>query len=96
METERGGVVESSLTFSYVPIEDTTGSAGGGVIGGAGRLSSVSGTFLGGVAESPLLSNKKTRQSGKPVLTSLHISSGYSLHTCACNIANISVGQFLY
>ena len=67
VETERGGVFESSLTFSYIPTEDTTagGGVGGGVMGGAGRLSSVSGTILGTMAESPLLSNRKPKQSGK-------------------------------
>ena len=66
VETERGGVVESSLTFSYVPVDDTTGGGGGGggggVMGGASRPSVAS---LGGMLESPLLSNKKAKQSGE-------------------------------
>ena len=65
VETERGGVVESSLTFSYVPVDDSTGGGGGGgggVMGGASRPSLVN---LGGMLESPLLSNKKAKQSGE-------------------------------
>ena len=65
VETERGGVVESSLTFSYVPVDDNTGGGGGGgggVMGGASRPSLVN---LGGMLESPLLSNKKAKQSGE-------------------------------
>ena len=60
VETERGGVFESSLTFSYIQSDDSTTSGGG--VGGA-RLASVSSYIL---TESPLLSNRKSKQSGKP------------------------------
>ena len=74
VETERGGLVESSLTFSYVPAEAAgtpapglgAGSGGGGVVmGGVGRISSMSGTFIATMTESPLLSSRKPKQSGK-------------------------------
>ena len=94
VETERGGVVESSLTFSYVPTDDSTGggggggggstNAGGGVVGGAGRLSSFSGGILGGMTESPLLSNKRAKQSGE--------SMAHSMYLCTCTC----IHNFIY
>ena len=89
VETERGGVVESSLTFSYVPTDDSTGgggggstNAGGGVVGGAGRLSSFSGAILGGMTESPLLSNKRAKQSGESMAHSTYLCTCTCIHTC--------------
>lgn len=70
VETERGGLLESSLTFSYIPMEVSgtatgTGSDGGGGGGGASKLTGASVVTLGSMRESPLLISKKTKQSGK-------------------------------
>ena len=64
METERGGVVESSLTFSYIHMEGaSTPTAVSGVGALAGKLIGGSGSFIG-TSNEGLISNRKPKQSG--------------------------------
>ena len=64
METERGGLVESSLNFSYVPTEVSGTSAAGS---GMGKLGNMSGSFISSVTESPLLTSRKSKQNGEVI-----------------------------